>query len=401
MKKYMFLLAAALFTLTLNAQRPERKTNPVSTDTKKSEATVQRTRTENASKNNSSDNNKNNSVARSASENTRTSNRSENVSRNTTVTRSSTDNPRTDNRNENSVRSRETQSASDNPGSGTRNENAERNNTQRTTTVTRENTIRTDEPVRSTGEKTESSTNRSRNENSVRPDNDPNPEREINRTRNHSDEKTNSGAAVNEGRTNTASGARIENSRREHSISGAGENSNDRKYEAQRRDYRTPNRTVIHYEHNNVYSPEPIEYRRVNFAYRAPHRIHVIWTPRMYHEYMIMYPDYSYWYYPMGYNILTISAYDALYHTGEVRNIYGMVHSVWYTWETDQYFLYFGAPYPYQDFTVIIPGRKARNFSNRPELFFEGRYIWVTGLISIYDGKPEVMIRRSSQIHLY
>jgi hypothetical protein len=121
----------------------------------------------------------------------------------------------------------------------------------------------------------------------------------------------------------------------------------------------------------------------------------------MYHDYVRWYPDYHYWYYPIGYRIRTVSAYDAAYHIGEVTNIYGIVHQTWYSPETDEYFLYFGAAYPYQDFTVIIPGRKARRISHRPERFFQGRHIWVTGLISLYEGKPEMIIKRTSQIHLY
>jgi len=160
-------------------------------------------------------------------------------------------------------------------------------------------------------------------------------------------------------------------------------------------------RQRVHPEAHDVYRPRPVEYRRIHHPYRAPVNIHVIWTPRMYYDYRMIYPENRYWYYPNGYRIRTISAYDAIYYTGEIVNVYGRVYEAWYSWETDEYFLCFGAQYPYQDFSVIIPGHRARQFSRRPEVFFEGRYIWVTGLISLHQGQPEMIVRKKQQIHLY
>jgi len=176
---------------------------------------------------------------------------------------------------------------------------------------------------------------------------------------------------------------------------------NSRTYDVERKNYNTPDRVRIHRDDHGVYRPSPVEYRRIHHPYRAPVHIDVIWTPRMYYDYRMIYPEYNYWYYPYGYRIRTISAYDALYYTGEIANVYGMVNEVWYSRKTDEYILYFGARYPYQDFSVIIPGHKARQFSRRPEIFFEGRYIWVTGLISLHNGQPEMVVMRKHQIHLY
>jgi hypothetical protein len=121
----------------------------------------------------------------------------------------------------------------------------------------------------------------------------------------------------------------------------------------------------------------------------------------MYHDYRVMYPEYRYWYYPIGYRIVTIPTYNAYYHIGEVRNVYGRVHEVYYSWTTDDYHLYFGGNYPFHDFTVIISGRHARRYDRYPEMYFEGRYIWVTGLLSTFEGRPELIVKRRSQIHLY
>ncbi len=168
-----------------------------------------------------------------------------------------------------------------------------------------------------------------------------------------------------------------------------------------RQQYTTPNRRAIRTNHVKGYHYNPIRYRTVNYHYRAPNRVHVTWTNRMYHDYRRMYPEFGYWYYPIGYRIVTVPTYHAYNHIGEVRNVYGRVHEVYYSWTTDEYHLYFGGDYPYHDFTVIIPGNQARRYDRYPDMYFEGRYMWVTGLLSTYEGRPELIVRRRSQIHIY
>ena len=157
----------------------------------------------------------------------------------------------------------------------------------------------------------------------------------------------------------------------------------------------------VRQNHNNIQHYTPVRYNKAHIKYRVPNRINVYWTHDMYRHYRIMYPDFQHWYYPVGYRILTLPAYNAYMHFGKVRNVYGRVQEVWYSWSTDEYFLYFGGPYPYQDFTVVISGNHARRFSRHPEGFFQQRYIWVTGLVSSFEGKPEILVKRKFQIHLY
>lgn len=168
-----------------------------------------------------------------------------------------------------------------------------------------------------------------------------------------------------------------------------------------RRNYTTPNRKHVRHSTGVPARHVPVRYKTIRHHYRTPSHVRVVWTPAMYREYRIIYPDFHYWYYPAGYTIVTIPAYNAYFHIGEVRNVYGRIHEVWYSWTTDEYYLYFGGTYPYQDFTVILSGRHARRFHRHPEAFFEGRYIWVTGLVSTFEGKPEILVKRSSQVHLY
>jgi hypothetical protein len=154
-------------------------------------------------------------------------------------------------------------------------------------------------------------------------------------------------------------------------------------------------------KHHYVRPPRPREYRARRYPYRKPLGIHILWTNNMRIEYISIYPEVKRWNYAIGYNIPTISAYDALYYSGEVMNVYGKVYEVFYSARTDEYYLYFGAYYPYHDFTVVLPGWIARRYSSYPESYFERQNVIVTGLISTFDDKPELVVKRESQINLY
>ena len=121
----------------------------------------------------------------------------------------------------------------------------------------------------------------------------------------------------------------------------------------------------------------------------------------MHRYYCRMYPEVNHWYYNRGYHIEMVSSYFADYYIGEVMTVYGEVSEVYYSPRTDEYFLYYGPYYPYQDFTLIIPGYIARRYSPHPERYFERQYMAVTGLITNYDGQPEIVVRESFQLHPY
>lgn len=149
------------------------------------------------------------------------------------------------------------------------------------------------------------------------------------------------------------------------------------------------------------YRYEPLEYRRIHNPYNRPVLSDIYWDARMYRNYRLWYPDFNLWYYPFGYRIQMVSAYDSYNYIGEVARIYGVVSEVWYSPENRSYYLYVGGPYPYQDFTIVVEDRDARRFSRDPVRFFTNRQLTVTGLVSVFDGKPEMLIKRKSQIHLY
>jgi hypothetical protein len=149
------------------------------------------------------------------------------------------------------------------------------------------------------------------------------------------------------------------------------------------------------------YNVKPIEYRRVHYPYNEPVYREIYWNMNMYNEYIYLYPNYNYWYHPFGYKIQTVSAYDASSFVGDIARIYGRVYEIWYNGQNDEYYFYFGGPYPYNDFSVIVNGNDARRFNRRPERYFRNKNIVVTGLVGFYGGKPEMIIKKSSQIDIY
>lgn len=144
-----------------------------------------------------------------------------------------------------------------------------------------------------------------------------------------------------------------------------------------------------------------LEYRRLHKPYRKPLLSTIFWNAKMYRNYRLWYPDFNLWYYPYGYRIHTVSAYDSYRYIGEVARIYGRVSEVWYSYETKEYYLYIGGSFPYHDFTVVLKARDARRYSWDPERFFTNRRLVVTGLVSLFEEKPEMFIRKRSQINIY
>jgi hypothetical protein len=121
----------------------------------------------------------------------------------------------------------------------------------------------------------------------------------------------------------------------------------------------------------------------------------------MHRHYVKMYPNHRYWHYSYGHRIATIAAYDADYYIGHVKNVYGRVSDVYYERTTDEYYLTMGPYYPYQHLTIVVPGHVARRYARHPARYFMSKNIKTTGLITSYEGKPEIIVKRYSQINVY
>lgn len=155
------------------------------------------------------------------------------------------------------------------------------------------------------------------------------------------------------------------------------------------------------YSHHHNYIPLSWEIRRSRYYHRMPLHIDLIWTPLLFHRFMFYYPTHDTWEMEFGTPIETISAYEAQEYAGTVRRVYGKVDEVYYSPEDENYILYIGAPFPYQDMSVVIPRDIARNFSRNPKWYFENEFVWIVGLINIWEGKPEIIVRDEDQIRKY
>lgn len=96
--------------------------------------------------------------------------------------------------------------------------------------------------------------------------------------------------------------------------------------------------------------------------------------------------------------MITIPGYEANHHLHESAGVYGKVYEVFYDRRTKKLFLYLGAPYPRQDFTIVVTGRIARQMSRFPHSYFLGHNFMVSGFISEYRNQPEMIITYREQI---
>ncbi len=173
------------------------------------------------------------------------------------------------------------------------------------------------------------------------------------------------------------------------------------------RDHRNYNdwygrRRIRIYNHNDYnFISMPWELRRAQYYYRAPHHLDLIWTPLLFHRFMYYYPAQLDWNIEFGNQIETISAYEAKNYAGTVRQVYGKVDEVYYSPEDENYILYVGGVFPYHDLSIVIPKDIAKNISMSPKWYFDKEFVWVIGLINVWEEKPEIIVRDEDQIRKY
>jgi DNA/RNA endonuclease YhcR with UshA esterase domain len=89
------------------------------------------------------------------------------------------------------------------------------------------------------------------------------------------------------------------------------------------------------------------------------------------------------------------TAAEAAKHVGEIATITDRVDGVHQSGKGNM-FLNMGGKYPDQAFTAFIPSSSAGQFSNPQQ--YEGRTVSVSGKITLYHGKPEIIVTNTSQI---
>jgi DNA/RNA endonuclease YhcR with UshA esterase domain len=82
-------------------------------------------------------------------------------------------------------------------------------------------------------------------------------------------------------------------------------------------------------------------------------------------------------------------------HVGETATVTDKVDGVHQSGKGN-IFLNMGGKYPNQAFTAFIPSASAAQFPNPQQ--YEGRTVAVSGKITLYKGKPEIIVNSASQI---
>lgn len=95
----------------------------------------------------------------------------------------------------------------------------------------------------------------------------------------------------------------------------------------------------------------------------------------------------------------TLSAREASAHVGAVATVCGVVASTKYADDANGQptFLDFGRAFPNQLFTAVIFGNDRAEFG-APEATYLGSQICVTGMVQLYRGRPDIVVRNPSAI---
>jgi hypothetical protein len=104
----------------------------------------------------------------------------------------------------------------------------------------------------------------------------------------------------------------------------------------------------------------------------------------------------------VAYAQTSISPEEAYKHIGKTQTVCGTVASTYYSnrGKGQPTFLNLNKPYPNQIFTIVIWGSDRPKFSQPPETMYKNTKVCVTGKITTYKNKPEIVVKDPSQIQI-
>jgi hypothetical protein len=88
---------------------------------------------------------------------------------------------------------------------------------------------------------------------------------------------------------------------------------------------------------------------------------------------------------------------EAARHIGETATVIGRVDG-FHQSSKGNIFLNMGGKFPNQSFTVFIPAASATQFPQAQQ--YEGRTLAISGKITLYRGKAEIIVNSPSQVSL-
>ena len=96
----------------------------------------------------------------------------------------------------------------------------------------------------------------------------------------------------------------------------------------------------------------------------------------------------------------TVTPEDAINYIGKQATVCGKVASTKFSTRSRRQptFINLNKPYPNQIFTALIWGADRSNFPSAPENYYSNKAICVSGIIELYRGKPEIIVKSPNQI---
>lgn len=91
---------------------------------------------------------------------------------------------------------------------------------------------------------------------------------------------------------------------------------------------------------------------------------------------------------------------EASKHYGETVTICDMLYSGKFMEKSKLTLLDMGGPYPKSKITVLINFEDRKNFAEKPETFYEKKDACITGKVVEFNGKPEIVITKPSDIQI-
>ncbi|MGN6640866.1 MAG: hypothetical protein ACTHJ8_18290 [Mucilaginibacter sp.] len=95
-----------------------------------------------------------------------------------------------------------------------------------------------------------------------------------------------------------------------------------------------------------------------------------------------------------------ISAKDASKHLNETVTICDKIYSTKLIENSNMVLLDVGGSHPNQYLTIVIKGEDRSKFNDKPEEYFKGHDVCVTGKLIDYKGKPEIIVSAADQLKL-
>ncbi len=94
----------------------------------------------------------------------------------------------------------------------------------------------------------------------------------------------------------------------------------------------------------------------------------------------------------------SITPEQAQKHVGEKVTVEGVVMQVTHTSKSNTTFANFCAPYPNHCFAAVVFSASQPSFPDA--LSWKGRKVRVSGVVRLYQGKPEVVLEKKNQLIL-